>query len=74
MGGGAAGLAAAHELVQAGHQPVVFEQSGNVGGVWDYTDQVEDHPLGLGQRHVHGSMYKNLRCGRLLLLVLFRCC
>lgn len=61
VGGGAAGLAAARELLRAGHRATVFEKSNNVGGVWDYREEVEDHPLGLGDRHVHGSMYANLR-------------
>ena len=61
MGAGAAGLAAARELLVAGHRPVVFEQGGNVGGVWAYSEVTEDHPLGLGSKHVHGSMYAGLR-------------
>ena len=61
MGAGAAGLAAARELLAAGHRPVVFEQGGNVGGVWAYSEETEDHPLGLGSKHVHGSMYAGLR-------------
>jgi renalase len=32
IGAGVAGLAAARELAQAGHEPVVFEQTGEVGG------------------------------------------
>lgn len=55
VGGGAAGLAAALELRRAGHRPVVYEQRNNIGGVWDYCEEVEDDPLGRGQRHVHGE-------------------
>lgn len=33
IGGGFAGLAAAYDLTRAGHQPVVFEASGAVGGL-----------------------------------------
>jgi cation diffusion facilitator CzcD-associated flavoprotein CzcO len=62
VGGGAAGLAAARELLAAGHRVTVLERSARgIGGVWAYTDEVEDHPLGLGSTHVHGSMYAQLR-------------
>lgn len=33
LGGGVAGLAAAHYLVRAGHRPIVFEASGQLGGL-----------------------------------------
>lgn len=42
IGAGAAGLVAARELAREGHQPVVFEQGGRPGGVWVYTDAVEE--------------------------------
>lgn len=62
IGAGAAGLAAARELLQEGHRITVFEQAEGVGGVWRYSNAVEDDLLGAqpGQR-VHGSMYRGLR-------------
>jgi cation diffusion facilitator CzcD-associated flavoprotein CzcO len=58
IGGGAAGLISARELLKAGHRVTIFEQSPNIGGVWDYVDETDDDPLGRGSVSVHGSMYK----------------
>lgn len=62
VGAGAAGLATTRELLRAGHRPTVFEQAGNIGGVWKYSDEVDDEPCGGGQHTVPGSAYANLRC------------
>lgn len=62
IGAGAAGLVAARELLHEGHNPTVFEQGARPGGVWVYTDGVEegsDAPVVAGP--VHSSMYRNLR-------------
>lgn len=63
IGAGAAGLISAKELTQMGHAVTVFEQTESIGGVWAYTDEVEDDLLGVQSRRkkVHGSMYKYLR-------------
>jgi len=63
IGAGAAGLAAARELVREGHAVTVLEQTDRIGGVWAYTDEVEDDPLGLDPncQRVHSSMYEGLR-------------
>lgn len=63
VGAGAAGLVAARELMALGHQVTVYEKTNSIGGVWAYTEETEDDPLGLNpnRKHVHGSMYKNLR-------------
>lgn len=63
IGAGAAGLVAARELLREGHSVCVLEQSKRVGGVWAYTDEVEDDILGARQdrTRVHSSMYANLR-------------
>ena len=42
IGAGAAGLVTARELIREGHRPTVFEQGSRVGGVWVYTDKVEE--------------------------------
>ncbi len=42
IGAGAAGLVTARELRREGHEPVIFEQGSKVGGVWVYTDKVEE--------------------------------
>ncbi len=62
IGAGAAGLVTAHELVSAGLDVTVFEQSHRVGGLWVYQECVESDPLGRRPRErVHGSLYASLR-------------
>lgn len=61
IGAGAAGLVTAREMLRAGHQPVVFEQSQSLGGVWVYSPETEDDPLGQHGRRIHGSLYASLR-------------
>ncbi|MXY56108.1 MAG: NAD(P)-binding protein [Gammaproteobacteria bacterium] len=62
IGAGAAGLVTAHELVVEGHRATVFEQSAQVGGLWNYTNAVEDDPLGQRpSRRIHSSLYASMR-------------
>ena len=57
-----AGLVTAHELGVEGHRVTVFEQSRHVGGLWNYTEAVEDDPLGQRpSRRIHGSLYASMR-------------
>ncbi|EFJ45244.1 hypothetical protein VOLCADRAFT_106057 [Volvox carteri f. nagariensis] len=64
IGAGAAGLAAARELRDEGHDVTVLEQSPYVGGVWRYDPRTETGDL-LGanpdRSRVHSSMYEKLR-------------
>lgn len=60
IGAGAAGLCAGRNMV---HYPdlyefLIFEQSSEVGGTWNYTDRVGTDENDLP---IHSSMYKNLR-------------
>ena len=62
IGAGAAGLATAHELLQAGHEVSVFEQSNRIGGIWAYSEEVEDDLLGRNPRQrIHSSLYEAMR-------------
>ena len=62
VGAGAAGLATAAQLLARGHRPVVYEQAAQLGGVWAYTDRVEDDPLGQDpSQRVHSSLYAAMR-------------
>ena len=62
IGAGAAGLITTHELVSAGLDVTVFEQSERVGGLWVYQERVESDPLGQRPRErIHGSLYASLR-------------
>ncbi|KAL5225433.1 hypothetical protein ABZP36_012072 [Zizania latifolia] len=64
VGGGAAGLVAARELLREGHAVTVFERSRRVGGTWAYDARSDPDPLGLDPAApgaVHGSLYASLR-------------
>lgn len=62
VGAGAAGLVAARECLRQGFEVSVFETADKVGGVWQYTDDVEDDLLGVAPENaIHGSLYKSLR-------------
>ena len=45
LGAGAAGLVAARELRQEHHRVTIFEAGPRPGGVWVYTDHVEEDDL-----------------------------
>ena len=62
IGAGAAGLVCARELTRKGHHVHVYEGGRDVGGLWDYTSDVEDDLLGKKpSRRIHASIYKSLR-------------
>ncbi|KAI4311658.1 hypothetical protein MLD38_036537 [Melastoma candidum] len=63
IGAGAAGLAAARALILEGHDPVVLEREGRVGGTWVYTPETNSDPTGqdASRNAVHSSMYQSLR-------------
>ena len=51
-----------YTCTQDGHAVRVFEMAHDVGGVWHYTDAVEQDPMGKSLDHrVHSSMYESLR-------------
>lgn len=73
IGAGAAGLVAARECLRQGFHVRVFEKSANVGGVWQYTDDVEDDLLGVSPEFpLHASLYKSLRTNLPVKLMAFR--
>ncbi|XP_053685201.1 senecionine N-oxygenase-like [Sabethes cyaneus] len=58
IGAGKAGIAAARRVLEAGGQVVLFEQTDQIGGTWNYTDAVGKDKYGLD---IHTSMYQGLR-------------
>lgn len=58
VGAGGAGLASAKYAIDEGHACDVFEQSGVLGGTWNYTDRVGIDEYGVP---IHTAMYKGLR-------------
>jgi hypothetical protein len=63
IGAGAAGLAAARQIILEGFEPVIFEAESRLGGTWNYTEELESDPLGRDpdRYRVHTSMYADLR-------------
>ena len=63
IGAGAAGLVAARELRSEGHDVTVFEQDSKLGGVWNYSEDVESDLLGLdpNRERIHSSLYSTVR-------------
>ncbi|XP_073287855.1 flavin-containing monooxygenase FMO GS-OX-like 4 [Primulina huaijiensis] len=63
IGAGAAGLAAARELVLQGHSVVVYERDTRLGGTWAYTPESESNLMGLDpmRQIVQSSLYASLR-------------
>lgn len=58
IGAGAAGLAALKHCLDDHHSCEVFEQTGSIGGTWNYTDKTGSDDYGLP---IHSSMYQGLR-------------
>ncbi|XP_055920260.1 senecionine N-oxygenase [Eupeodes corollae] len=58
IGAGIAGLCSARHALCNGLEPTVYEQSDDIGGTWQYTDEIGINKYGI---EVHSSMYKNLR-------------
>jgi cation diffusion facilitator CzcD-associated flavoprotein CzcO len=63
VGAGAAGLVTARELQHEGHIVTVFEQDSKLGGVWNYSEDVESDLLGLDpcRQRIHSSLYSTVR-------------
>ncbi|KAE9326908.1 hypothetical protein PF008_g16530 [Phytophthora fragariae] len=55
VGGGAAGIITAKCLRDVGHEVVVFEKAGNVGGVWKY-DEAADAPSSVLYKSLHTNL------------------
>jgi len=65
IGAGIAGLAAAHELTQAGIKPLVFEARDRIGGrIHTLKDKNDAIPIELGAEFVHGRPHEIFDLGR----------
>lgn len=67
IGGGAAGLASAKNILEQGHKVVIFEKSGALGGTWWYTDQIGKDEFGVD---IHSAIYYTLRYSKLIHIIL----
>lgn len=58
IGAGGAGLVSARELRNEGHAVTIFEQDSGIGGIWNYSEAVEDDLLGLDpdSERIHSSL------------------
>lgn len=57
IGAGASGICAAKQAIENGYSVDVYEQTPNIGGLWNYTDNTDLDDNGLP---VHTAMYQNL--------------
>ena len=58
IGGGLAGLCSAKNALANGLQVTLYEQTGGIGGTWNYTEKTGRDEYGL---KIHSSMYRGLR-------------
>lgn len=58
IGAGPSGLASAKYALEHGLDVTIFEQSNDIGGIWQYTDRIGKNRFGV---QIHTAMYKNLR-------------
>lgn len=58
IGAGPSGLTSAKYGIEQGLEVTVYEQSNDVGGVWQYTDRIGKNRFGV---QIHSAMYQNLR-------------
>ena len=57
IGAGPAGLCAIKRCLESDCDVIAFEQSNNIGGTWNYTEEVDKDKYGL---EIHSSMYRGL--------------
>lgn len=57
IGAGPAGLVAAKNSLDFGHEVIVYERNSVVGGLWVYTDQIGNDEFGIP---IHSTMYKGV--------------
>lgn len=58
IGAGAAGLTTAKNALSYEYNVDVYEKSGSVGGLWQYTDDIGRDEFGVD---IHSPMYRGLR-------------
>lgn len=58
IGAGAAGLASAKNALEQGHNVVIYEKSGQIGGIWWYTEEIDEDEYGVP---IHTPMYHEMR-------------
>lgn len=57
VGAGAAGLCAIKQALSFGCDVIAFEQADKIGGLWNYSDEIDKDKNGLD---IHSSMYRGL--------------
>lgn len=58
IGAGPSGLSAGKNSIEQGHNVTIFEQNGDLGGVWHYDENVGKNEYGI---NIHSAMYEGLR-------------
>lgn len=57
IGAGASGITSAKNAIEQGHDVVVFEQTGVLGGVWYYTDETGKDKYGIDQSPMYYKLW-----------------
>ncbi len=60
IGAGAAGLVSAREFKRASADVTILEREDTIGGVWRYTDAVDEDLTGASGKSVYCSLYRSL--------------
>ncbi|XP_031619214.1 dimethylaniline monooxygenase [N-oxide-forming] 2-like [Contarinia nasturtii] len=58
IGAGPSGLCSAKYSLAHGYKVTIYEQAGQLGGVWNYTEEVGKNQYGI---NIHSPMYRDLR-------------
>ena len=57
IGAGASGLTAARQALYYGFDPVIFEKTSNLGGIWNYSDDPKERSVSFSTTMFHSKEF-----------------